>query len=429
MTVAQSVEPLLGSLLNGTRNWRITFWDGSVAGAKDAPFGVLVRHRRALRRLLWEPSPLGLARGYVAGEVDVDGTLIRALDAGAALAPTVQQSLRGRRRHLARSMLGATLRTGALGLRPRPPAIEARLAGHRHSRDRDAAAISHHYDLGNDFYRLLLGDSMMYSCAFWEHESMDLTGAQLAKCALVADKLGLRPGMRVLDVGCGWGTFVIHAAREYGVHAVGITISDEQVGLARRRAEDAGVADRVEIRRQDYREIADGPYDAIASIGMVEHVGAQNLPEYARRLAALIAPGGRIVNHAIGRPRAQQDPTSAFIDRYIFPDGELVPVSLMLRVFEDAGLEIRDVEALRDHYGPTLRAWVDNLTAGWERACALIGDERARAWLLYLSGSALAFEHAQLGANQLVAIKPDVRGRSGMPRSRTEWLASRSMAG
>ena len=429
MTVAQSVEPLLGSLLRGTRGWRITFWDGSVAGAKDAPFGVLVRHRRALRRLLWEPSPLGLARGYVAGEVDVDGTLIRALDAGAALAPTVQQSLRGRRRHLARSMLGATLRTGALGLRPRPPAIEARLAGDRHSRDRDAAAISHHYDLGNDFYRLLLGESMTYSCAYWEHDSMELCEAQYSKCALVADKLGLRPGMRVLDVGCGWGTFVIHAAREYGVHAVGITISDEQVGLARRRAEDGGVADRVEIRRQDYREIADGPYDAIASIGMAEHVGAQNLPEYARRLAALIAPGGRIVNHAIGRPRAQQDPTSAFIDRYIFPDGELVPVSLMLRVFEDAGLEIRDVEALRDHYGPTLRAWVDNLTAGWDRACALIGDERARAWLLYLSGSALAFEHAQLGVNQLVAIKPDVRGRSGMPRSRAEWLASRSMAG
>ena len=429
MTVARSVEPLLGSLLGGTRGWRITFWDGSVAGSVDAPFGVRVRDRRALRRLVWEPSPLGLARGYVAGEIDVDGTLIGALDAGAALAPAVQQALRKRRRHLARSMLGATVRTGALGLRPRPPAIEARLAGHRHSRDRDAAAISHHYDLGNDFYRLLLGDSMMYSCAFWEHESMDLTGAQLAKCALVADKLGLRPGMRVLDVGCGWGTFVIHAAREHGVHAVGITISDEQVGLARRRAEEAGVADRVEIRRQDYREIDDGPYDAIASIGMAEHVGAQNLPEYARRLAGLIAPGGRIVNHAIGRPRAQQEPTSAFVDRYIFPDGELVPVSQMLRVFEDAGLEIRDVEALRDHYSPTLRAWVDNLTAGWDRACALIGDERARAWLLYLSGSALAFEHAQLGVNQLVAIKPDVRGHSGMPRSRTEWLASRSMAG
>lgn len=422
MTIARTLEPVLSEVLGADRNWRITFWDGSVAGAPTAPVSVVVRRRRALRRLLWQPSALGLARGYVAGDLDVEGSLLDALDAAGDLAPQLPEDRRRRLDLLGRVLLG-TARVGALGPRPKPPEIEARLAGRRHSPDRDAAAIRHHYDLGNDFYRLLLGESMTYSCGYWR-DSSELTAAQEAKCELVARKLGLRRGMRVLDVGCGWGTFAIYAARTYGAQVVGITLSEEQVSYGKERAAEAGVAEQVDIRCQDYREITDPPFDAIASIGMAEHVGAAQLAGYARALGRVLAPGGRILNHAIGRPRDQHRATSAFIDRYVFPDGELVPLSDMLRAFEEAELEIRDVEALRDHYGPTLRAWVANLLADWSRACELIGTQRARAWLLYLSGSALAFERGQLGVNQVLAIKPHPDGRSGMPRTRGTLVLS-----
>jgi cyclopropane-fatty-acyl-phospholipid synthase len=424
VSAAAVLRPVLGQLLSEDAPYRITFWDGSCIGSDAAKVAVRVRDRRGLRRLLWEPTALGLARAYVAGEIDVDDrSLAEALEVGEQHLPAIRSMGDGQRRGIAWWRLPAVaVRLGLIGRKPRPPEIEARLAGLRHSRRRDAQAVRHHYDLGNEFYQLLLGESMTYSCGYWEHESSDLTGAQFAKCALIARKLGLRRRMRVLDVGCGWGTFALHAARTYGAQVVGITLSEKQADYARRRVQEAGVGDRVEIRVQDYRDVTDPLFDAIASIGMAEHVGEPQLPEYARVLARLLAPGGRLVNHAIARPRFQAGPPSEFIDRYIFPDGELVPLSTMTAAFEQAELEIRDVESLREHYAPTLRAWTANLEDRWAEACELIGAERARAWLLYLAGSALGFDRGRLAVYQLVAIKPGIAGWSGMPRSRAEWL-------
>jgi cyclopropane-fatty-acyl-phospholipid synthase len=270
----------------------------------------------------------------------------------------------------------------------------------------------------------VLGDSMTYSCAYWEQEPSDVFGlddAQWAKCDLVARKLGLAEGMRVLDVGCGWGTFALHAARRYGVRVVGVTLSHQQAGFARKRMADAGVADRVEIRVQDYRDISDGPYDAIASIGMAEHVGAAMLPRYAADLYALLRPTGRLLNHAISRRPGQRPefaPTS-FIDRYVFPDGELEPLAMMIDALEGAGFEVRDVESLREHYAVTLREWVTNLERGWDQATLQTSPARARIWRLYMAGSALAFDANRIGVNQVLAVRTGPRGASGFPRTRS----------
>jgi cyclopropane-fatty-acyl-phospholipid synthase len=284
--------------------------------------------------------------------------------------------------------------------------------------------VRHHYDVGNDFYRIVLGPSLVYSCAYYEQEpsgSFGLDEAQRAKLDHVARKLDLKPGMRVLDVGCGWGSFVIHAAQRYGAHAVGVTLSQEQAALARERVAEAGLDDLVEIRVQDYRDIADGPYDAIASIGMAEHVGYPQLPTYAAHLYRLLRPGGRLLNHAISRrpgPRENGHDRTSFIARNVLPDGELVPLSTMVDVLESAGLEVRDVESLREHYARTLRAWVANLEGQWHSAVALAGPGRARVWRLYLAGSALGFEANRLGITQVLAVRTPPTGVSGMPPTR-----------
>jgi cyclopropane-fatty-acyl-phospholipid synthase len=287
--------------------------------------------------------------------------------------------------------------------------------------------VTHHYDVGNDFYELVLGPSLTYSCAYFADDPAGpppLEVAQVAKCDLVARKLGLARDTRVLDVGCGWGTFAIHAASTYGARVVGVTLSPAQAASARRRALEAGVGDRVEIRVQDYRDVTDGPFDAIASIGMAEHVGLRALPDYGRHLHALLRPGGRLLNHAIARrPGPPDEPSrTSFIERYVFPDGELEPLGTMVAALEDAGLEVRDVESLREHYALTLRAWVANLEGRWDEAVALTSPGRARVWRLYMAGSALAFEANRLGVNQVLAVRPDDRGLSGVPRTRGALL-------
>jgi cyclopropane-fatty-acyl-phospholipid synthase len=326
-----------------------------------------------------------------------------------------------------RAIVTAALRLGIVGRPPRPPAEEAKLGGLRHSKSRAANAIAHHYDVGNEFYELVLGPTMAYSCAYFDQEpgpAFGLDEAQLAKCDLVSRKLGLRPGMRVLDVGCGWGTFVRNAARNYGFEAVGITLSREQADYARRRVLEEGLADRVEIRVQDYREVDDGPFDAIASIGMAEHVGQAMLPTYSESLFALLSPGGRLLNHAISRRPGPPERLSrtSFIDRYVFPDGELEPVAVMVGALEEAGFEVRDAESLREHYALTLRAWIANLEAGWDRAVELSSAGRARVWRLYMAGCALSFEANRMGVNQVLAVRPGVRGVSGMPWTRALLL-------
>ncbi|UNO41612.1 cyclopropane-fatty-acyl-phospholipid synthase family protein [Streptomyces sp. MST-110588] len=416
---------------------RIRAWDHSESGPPGAPT-LVIRNRRALRRLLFKPGELGLARAWVAGDLDIEGDLYQALDLLAELVwergtgsarPGRIAALRSAARTAARPEIRAAARQllslAGPPLPPAPPAEEnRRRRGPLHTLRRDKEAISHHYDVGNDFYELVLGPSMVYSCAYWESPGATLEDAQRDKLDLVCRKLGLKEGMRLLDVGCGWGSMVLHAAREYGVRAVGITLSQEQAAYARKRVAEAGLADRIEIRVQDYREVHDGPFDAISSIGMAEHVGRERYAEYAADLYALLKPGGRLLNHQIARrPLEDEDAyhVDQFIDRYVFPDGELAPVGRTVGQLEDAGFEVRDVEAIREHYALTLRRWVANLEDNWTRAVRLTSPGRARVWRLYMAASALSFERNRIGVNQVLAVRTPGSGESGMPLRARAW--------
>jgi cyclopropane-fatty-acyl-phospholipid synthase len=422
-TVAQRVAEAVGTVLGVTElPIRIRAWDGSEAGPADAPV-VVVRSRRALRRLVWAPGELGLGRAYVSGDLDVDGDIYAAFSAVSSVGRLAADD--GSPAFTLRERL-ALIRTaaglGVLGPNPTPPAEEVRIkgSGRLHSRSRDAAAVSYHYDVGNDFYRMVLGPSMVYSCAVWNDEGVGLDAAQEAKLDLVCRKLGLRPGTRLLDVGCGWGSLALHAAQHYGAEVVGITLSTQQANLARKRLAEAGLTDRVEIRVQDYREVADGPFDAISSVGMAEHVGRAQLPVYVSRLTDLLRPGGRLLNHAIAWNAGETTwNPDTFIARYVFPDGELISLGEMVRTLEATGLEVLDVEALRQHYALTLRAWVDNLEKQWDEAVAATSVGRARVWRLYMAASALAFEAGTMGVNQVLLQRP---GGNPPPLRRTGWV-------
>ena len=412
---------------------RLRAWDGSEAGEPAAP--VLVVHdRRALRRLLWSPNELGLGRAYVAGEISVDGDVYTALDRVSALMRRMSLRERSLEPGMRREILRTLIALRVVGPAPAPPPEESKLYGTKHSLGRDRAAISHHYDVGNDFYRIVLGEAMVYSCAYWTSTDPGYTleQAQHDKVDLICRKLALEPGMRLLDVGCGWGSLVLHAAQNYGVDAVGVTLSREQAEYARARVAEAGLEKRIEIRVQDYREVDDGPFDAIASVGMAEHVGLERFAEYSASLFTLLRSGGRLLNHQIATlhpapasaaaddaagstRRRSLKPTRTFIDAYVFPDGQLVPLGTTVGLLEEAGFEVRDVEALREHYGRTLRAWVANLEADWDRAVELTSPGRARVWLLYMAGSAMGFEQARLGVNQILAVKAKATGESLMP--------------
>src|SRR3954447_10849515 len=409
-TVAERLAGALGIVLRvDSLPVRLRAWDGSAAGPDDAP-EVVVHSPQAVRRLVWAPGELGLARAYVAGELDAAGedlyAAFAALSSAGRLAPgrSGGPSVAGRL-----ALLRTGLALGVVGREPPPPPEEVRLSryGRRHSRRPDAAAVSHHYDVGNEFYRLVLGPSMVYSCAVWEDESVGLEAAQEAKLDLVCRKLALQPGMRLLDVGCGWGSLALHAAQRYGVQVVGITLSQEQAALARKRVAEAGLTENVDIRIQDYRLVDDGPFDAISSVGMAEHVGRNELPGYAAALAALLRPGGRLLNHAIswdaGETTWQDD---SFIARYVFPDGELISLGDMVNALASADLEVIDVEALRRHYALTLRAWVRNLEEHWDDAVAATSEGRARVWRLYMTASALSFDLGKLGVNQVLLQRP-----------------------
>ncbi|HVV13804.1 cyclopropane-fatty-acyl-phospholipid synthase family protein [Amycolatopsis sp.] len=422
---ASAVHALVRVVLGSELPLQIRCWDGSEAGPPDAPVRLVLRRRRALRRLLWAPNELGLARAFVSGDLDVETDFFDSLSQlqriiGAESGPLdVAGSTKW-------DVIKSGFRLGAIGLPPKPPAEEIRLGGPLHSLRRDSAAISHHYDVGNDFYSLVLGPTMTYSCAVWDDNAKTLEDAQIAKVDLVARKLGLKPGSRVLDVGCGWGTFVTHAAREYGARAVGVTLSQAQADFARKRVAEEGLSDLVEIRVQDYREVRDGPFDAIASIGMAEHVGLTQLPTYTSALYKLLRPEGRLLNHAISRKAGVKGRTgerTSFINRYVFPDGELETLSTMTTAIENAGFEVRDVEALREHYALTLRAWVANLEANWAEAVRLTSEGRARVWRLYMAASALTFESGHIGVNQVMAVKTGDSGQSGLPRTRKAWLS------
>ncbi len=409
--VADLVEQIVGPALS------VAFeaYDGSRCGPADPPATIVVRSPDAIRRIVTAPGELGIGRAYVAGDLDLQGDVFAALELRRSLPRLKLTPAQWR---------AAFELVGVDGLRPLPPPPEeARLHGRRHSRERDAAAIAHHYDVSNEFYRIVLGPSMTYSCAVWNSPGSRLEDAQAAKYELISRKLALQPGMRLLDIGCGWGGMVMHAAQHHRVRAVGVTVSRRQAELAAKRAAEAGLGDKVEIRLQDYRDVRDGPYDAISSIGMFEHVGIAQLDEYFDRVYGLLAPGRRLLNHAIGRP-AHRSPRlvrragtrfrrGGFIDRYVFPDGELHEVGSIISALQRAGFEARHMESLREHYALTLRAWVANLEARWDDAVAEAGEARARIWRLYMAGSAVNFEDSNIQVHQVLAVKPD-GGASGM---------------
>lgn len=424
---ALRLTTLAEDLLGAPLPVRLRAWDGSEAGPAGAPV-LIVRHRRALRRMLWKPGELGLARAWVAGEIDVEGDLYEVLDRLAGLlwerGEETRSTLEAVRDPKLRAAAAALLKLAGPYPPPAPPAEEMRRrTGSRHSKRRDKQAISHHYDVGNDFYALVLGPSMVYSCAYWT-DGGTLEDAQRDKLDLIARKLNLKEGDRLLDVGCGWGSMAIHAAREYGARVVGITLSREQAAFARKRIAEEGLTDRIEIRVQDYRDVKDGPYDAISSIGMAEHVGEVQYREYAEILHALLKPGGRLLNHQISRrpePHEEAYEVDVFIDAYVFPDGELAPMGRTLTTLEDAGFEVRDVEAIREHYALTLRRWVANLEADWGRAVRLTSPGRARIWRLYMAASAVSFERNRIGVNQFLAVKTPESGISDVPLRSRVW--------
>jgi cyclopropane-fatty-acyl-phospholipid synthase len=405
VTLAEVFEGIFGADLP----IRIECYDGSALGPEDAPATVVVASRRVLQRIATAPGELGFARAYVTGNLDVEGDLFVAL---ASLRERIPDARLGAGQWVAilRLVGPASIR------RLPPPPEEARLRGRRHSMERDAAAIAHHYDVSNAFYGLVLGPSMTYSCAVWREPSVTLEEAQDAKYELICRKLGLRPGMRLLDVGCGWGGMALHAAARHGVQAVGVTISPNQAEWAEKAVAEAGLSGRVQVRLQDYREIDDGPYDAISSIGMFEHVGLSQLRNYFGRLFALLRPDGRLLNHGISRPPARRARFArrSFIDRYVFPDGELHEIGSVVSAIQRSGFEARHVESLREHYALTLRAWVANLERSWDDAVGEVGLARARIWRLYMAGAALNFEAGRTQVHQVLAVRTK-DGRSRLP--------------
>jgi cyclopropane-fatty-acyl-phospholipid synthase len=419
---ADVLAPIVTALVGDELPVRLELWDGSALGPADGGVGTLRVHTPdAIRRVLWSPNQLGLARAYVAGELDADGDIFD-------IVATMRGRLPEERTDVLRlvpTAIRAARRLGILGRPLPPPPEEARLHGGRHTKQRDAAAIGHHYDVGNDFYRLVLGPSMTYSCARFVDDSTDLTTAQAAKHDLICRKLGLDAltGGRLLDVGCGWGSMAIHAASHYDVSVVGITISEPQAALARERVAAAGLTDRVDIRLQDYRDLGTETFDAISSIGMSEHVGHENLARYYELLHAALRPEGRLLNHAISSVGGSKLGRASFVGRYVFPDGELIDVGESVLAMERAGFEVRDVESLREHYARTLRAWVANLEGSWDDAVALVGQPRARVWRLYMAGSAIGFMDHGVAIHQVLGVATSAEGSSGMPLTRRSFEA------
>ncbi len=396
-------------------------YDGSQAGPADSPIKMTVKSPVAVSYLAQAPGALGLARAYVSGHLDVDGDMYSALSRMIS-AQRVEISL-GEKLRLLQSLGGPRLLVPRVAPPPQEVRVNSRwLSGRRHTKARDASAISHHYDVSNTFYEWVLGPSMAYTCACYPFADATLEQAQYHKFDLVARKLALRPGMRLLDVGCGWGGMVMHAARQYGVQALGVTLSEEQASWAQRAIKEAGLSELAEVRHLDYRDVTETGFDAVSSIGLTEHIGKAQLPDYFAFLYSKLRPEGRLLNHCITRPdnTGPARVTDGFIYRYVFPDGELEGPGYLMSLMHDAGFEVRHAENLREHYAKTLTAWCANLDAHWDEAVAEVGQGTARVWRLYMAGSRLGFERNQIQLHQILGARLGRDGASGMPL-RPDW--------
>ncbi|MDP3967737.1 MAG: cyclopropane-fatty-acyl-phospholipid synthase family protein [Nocardioides sp.] len=419
ISIGEAIASLMPSI-----PFRLTAYDGSDVGPEDCPVRLHLANERGLRYLMTAPGDLGMARAYVAGDLVLEGAhpgdpypaMVFLLNNLRFRRPTPAEALR-------------LLRGLGLGnLKPPPPPPQEHLPrwrrvveGVRHSQARDAVVVQHHYDVSNAFYERVLGPSMTYSCAVFPREDATLEEAQVEKYDLVCRKLGLRPGQRLFDVGCGWGGMIRHAVREYGVRALGVTLSEEQASWAREAIEREGLRD-AEVRLADYRTVTETGFDAVSSIGMSEHVGLRQLPAYFSVLRDRLRPGGRLLNHCITRPTNQPTATGAFIDRYVFPDGELTGSGRLVTEVEDAGLEVRHHENLREHYARTLAGWCANLRDQWEPCVDEVGEGTARVWGLYMASSRLAFERDEIQIHQVLAVRPDDDGDAAFPL-RPDWLS------
>jgi cyclopropane-fatty-acyl-phospholipid synthase len=426
------IEDLFGPL--DGRQFSVRYWDGTTEQPAGEPiFELEIRRPSGLRRMLLPPSEIAIAEAYLFGDIDVHGDMATA----ASLGDVALRRMNG---------FGAVLRLlrHAMALPSRdglPDNLRVRAArglfrfGRAHSARRDAKAVRFHYDVGNDFYSLWLDRQLVYSCGYFVRGDEDLENGQTAKLDYVCRKLRLRAGERLLDIGCGWGALVVHAARHYGVRATGITLSEQQAAYARDRVAREGLSERVRIELRDYRDLGAEQFDKIASVGMVEHVGLRRLGEYFGAAYRALKPGGLFLNHGIvsvedARPRALLEPLwswlwrrDRFIRRYVFPDGELVPAAAVIANAERQGFELRDVESLREHYVTTLRHWVRRLEEHEAAACAAVGDFTYRVWRLYLSASARAFRGGDIGVIQSLLARQDAAGRVRLPRSRADLYA------
>lgn len=420
------------------RRFAVRYWDGSTDVPPGTPgFTLVITHPAALRRMLLPPTEMAMVRAYLHGDIDVVGDIEEAAALGDVAVRRITSPSAGAR--LLRDVLALSGREAAR----RPPAGRVasglRSHGRAHSLRRDAHAVRFHYDVGNAFYQLWLDERMVYSCGYFANGDESLDDGQVGKLEHVCRKLRLRAGEHLLDIGCGWGALAIHAAQHHGVRATGITLSLEQAELARERVTAAGLGDRVTIELRDYRTLLErhqrGRYDKIASVGMVEHVGARRLDAYFTAASHALRPGGLFLNHGIvsiarARPQSRRARIGGrlwgrnqFIRRYVFPDGDLLPAAAVLASAERAGFELRDVESLREHYTTTLRHWVQRLEASEERARALVGDVTYRVWRLYMAASAYGFRTGRIGVIQSLLAKPHADGRAELPRTRDDLCA------